>query len=158
MTTDRSVMAPLASRPVSTRSLLRRRWPRYDVIGHLVASIPELDVTMIVRDLSLGGFAADGMLRFARGESYALTITGDGESPYVVRARVAWYHGRDREERFFTGWEVLGDPDSTRAMAELVARFTAASASTEEHAAGAHAAAPPPRAVPPVAQSPMVAG
>ena len=95
-----------------------------------MVSIPVLGATMTVRDLSLGGLAVDGSLRFARGETYELVVTPAGESPLHVRARVAWCHGRDREERFLTGWEVLGDQDSTRAMATLVERFTGASAAS----------------------------
>lgn len=117
-------MAPLASRPVSSRSLLRRRWPRFETTTRLVVSIPALDVEMAVRDLSLGGLAADGAVRFARGESYALVIQADDDPPVTIRARVAWCHGRDREERFLTGWEVLGDPLSVAAMAGLVDRYT----------------------------------
>jgi hypothetical protein len=112
--------------PASSRGLSRRRWPRFEVNGNLLAQIAALDLAMPVRDISLGGFAVEAPLRFAHGEVHELLLCCAGDAPRPVRARAAYCHPkRDRDHQFITGWEALGDPATARAMAGLVERWLA---------------------------------
>lgn len=97
-----------------------------------MAHINALDITMNVRDVSLGGFAVEAPVRFARGEVHELIIEQAGQPAIPIRARVAYCHGRDREHVFFTGWEALGDPATSCAMAALVERILGATAAASE--------------------------
>jgi hypothetical protein len=107
--------------PAASLGLSRRRWPRLDVRGRLRAQIDLLDLTMAVRDISRGGFAAESPVRFAHGEAHELTLHCDTGETAVVRARAVYCHARrDRANAFFVGWEALGDPATTQAMTRLV--------------------------------------
>lgn len=112
--------------PAASLGLSRRRWPRIEVHGHLRAQIALLDLTMAVRDISRGGFAAESPVRFAHGEAHEFTLESDTGEAFVVRARAVYCHPRrDRANAFFVGWEALGDLDTTQAMARLVDIITA---------------------------------
>jgi hypothetical protein len=109
--------------PASSRGLLRRRWPRFEVGGNITAQIDVLELVMPVRDISLGGFSVEAPMRFAIGEIHEFQLCLGDVPPQHVRARTAYCRpGRDREQVFMIGWEALGDPDTARAMAELVDR------------------------------------
>lgn len=76
---------------------------------------------MAARDVSLGGFAVEAPVRFAHGEAHEFQLQHDGCDPVIVRARAVYCHTlRERTGLFITGWEALGDPSTTRAMARLV--------------------------------------
>ena len=129
--------------PVSSRGLSRRRWPRFEVNGNLSAQVAALDLVMPVRDVSLGGFAVEAPLRFALGEVHEFLLCRGGDAPRRIRARAAYSHPkRDRDHHYITGWEALGDPDTARAMANLVDRVLALQAEgteAEVAAPGVHA-------------------
>ncbi|MCC7043488.1 MAG: hypothetical protein IT183_06480 [Acidobacteria bacterium] len=92
--------------------------------GNLLARIATLDLTMPVRDISLGGFAVEAPLRFAHGEVHELLLCRGADAPLRARARAAYCHAkRDRDHLFITGWETLGDPETARVMAGLVDRW-----------------------------------
>lgn len=123
--------------PASSKGLSRRRWPRFEVNGNLLAQIAVLDLVMPVRDISLGGLAVEAPIRFAHGEVHELLLCRGEDAPLRVRVRAAYCHAkRDRGHLFITGWEALGDPETARAMAGLVDRRLA------ERADGPDAVAP----------------
>lgn len=114
-------MSPPNPAHVSSKGLLRRRWPRLEVGGKVQANIASLDLAMPVRDISFGGFAVDAPLRFAQGEIHEFSLRLDQAPPLRVRARAAYCHGKgNTDHQFITGWEALGDPDTARAMTLLV--------------------------------------
>lgn len=91
-----------------------------------MAANDALDLSMTVRDISLGGFAVEAPLRFAHGEAHEFVLQLSNGTRLPVRARSVYcYAKRDREHQFITGWEALGDPGTARAMARLVDEFLA---------------------------------
>lgn len=118
--------------PATSLGLSRRRWPRIQVQGHLQAEIVDLDLPMVVRDVSRGGLAVESPIRFAYGEIHDLVIHMDNGDMAQIRARTVYCHDRrDRTQTFITGWEALGDPQTTAAMLRLV-DFVVAAVDAEE--------------------------
>lgn len=107
--------------PAASLGLSRRRWPRIEVHGRLRAQISLLDLSMAIRDISRGGFAAESTVRFAHGESHEFEIVMPERASVRVRARAVYCHARrDRAHAFVVGWEALGDPATTTSMTTLV--------------------------------------
>jgi hypothetical protein len=119
--------------PSTSHGLSRRRWPRFETRGRIHAQIAVLDLAMTVRDVSLGGFAVEAPVRFAHGESYEFQLQCSDHPPVTARARAVYCHVMlDRTNAYITGWEALGDPATTQAMARLVDDLTATDAESTD--------------------------
>ena len=96
----------------------RRSDLRLQILGQLYGHIVALDLPLVVRDLSAGGFAVDSQISFFPGASHQFRFTTAAGAPIVVSAQAIHCHpivGPDGEQRFLAGFEFLKDPDDSDA-------------------------------------------
>lgn len=102
----------------------RRRYPRRESRGLLVGHVLPTEAPLVVRDLSLGGFAAESAAPFTPGASYGFRLSAtDGPQ---LELRAAAVHCRlsevasDGRPVYITGFEFLGSVSERASLAALL--------------------------------------
>jgi hypothetical protein len=104
----------------------RRRWPRLLVEGRLQARIPALDLEVVLRDLSYGGFALEAPVPFTYGDTHEFLVSTDAGWSATLRAKAVHCHGRGAAGPYLVGWQCLADRDTVEAIGRLMDGFTSA--------------------------------
>jgi hypothetical protein len=104
-------MFDIQNRPAARRHAVKdqRRSPRLEVLGQLDGHVVSLDHQVRMRDLSLGGFAAESEKPFRPGSIHRFRITTNtgAATELWVRAAYCRHQGTGEPARFLTGFEFM---------------------------------------------------
>jgi hypothetical protein len=110
-----------ASRP----ALGRRRYPRLEIDGVLELKNVTLDVSLEVRDISLGGFRAVSPRQVRPGDEHVLRVALPGELPRDLRVQVV--HCKPtvgNRPPFVVGWQFAADTMTARHVVAILDHLT----------------------------------
>lgn len=108
----------------STPFRTRRRFPRLEVLGLVEGRRVPLDVPLVIRDLSQGGFSAESPVPFPPGTHHHFRFTTIAQNEVSIDATSV--HCRlasadsDGHYTYITGFEFLGDETTDKTIATLI--------------------------------------
>jgi hypothetical protein len=122
-------MPALPHPPSGPGGIERRRTPRFDALGQILATLLSIDRPVWVRDIGLGGFSVESVEPLETGVEHWVRFTARDDSSAVLKAQSL--HSRpsvaaDGSPRFVTGFAFLPVPaeETTPAVTMLIEKVT----------------------------------
>jgi hypothetical protein len=122
---NRSTHEPTTSERVSRE---RRRSPRIEILGQVHGEVVSLDLPILLREVSFGGFSAEAPIQFPEGVAHAFRFSPTGEEPIILTARVTYSRPAADDEAattYVTGFAFAHKHAQTReSVDELIDKIT----------------------------------
>jgi hypothetical protein len=106
----------------------RRRSPRIEILGQIHGEVVSLDLPILLREVSFGGFSAETPIQFPLGVAHAFRFSPAGEEALILTARVTYSRPAAADESattYITGFEFAHKHAQTReSVDELIDKIT----------------------------------
>ena len=104
----------------------RRRSPRVELLGQLHGRVVAYDVSVVVRNVSLGGLLLESTFPFTVGVVHSFRLTLGDDSSVELRGtilRCTEETGPDGAQRYVVGVQFVDEPEGDESIGGLIDRL-----------------------------------